>query len=132
MASSDGASAVVVASGNTTSEFSLAKWLLIGAGAIDALTLVLETLHGAGVLPDRPWVATALSIAVTLMAGLKAFGYTRSRALVKVAALQEETRRVLGEAVPLAGKYKEALSPAAKTSSSTTPPFAASKPSSST
>ncbi len=118
--------------GHQTSEYGLASWLIWIAGLLDVFAIILETLHGAGALPEKPWVATVLALSATVMAGIQGLGYQRSRTVLKVAAMQEDTRRLLGEAVPLAKRLVGTVSASRPpTVSPLTPPSVASPPSSS-
>lgn len=101
--------ASAVTPGRATSEFWLAKVLVLVAAALDVVSIVMETLHAAGVLPDKPWVVTALAVAATVMAGFKALGYTRSRTLLKLAELQPKAASGVADTAPFARATAEAV-----------------------
>lgn len=111
-----------VTPGRETSEFSLTKWIAIGAAALDIVALILETLHGAGLLPDRPWAATALAAVGTIMAVVKATGYTRSRTLQKLAELAPVAAQGAAATVPFARAVAEAVRELSSGSAPTLPP----------
>lgn len=95
--------------GRETSEFALTKWIAIGAAILDIIAVILETLHGAGFLPDKPWAATALAAVATVMAVVKATGYTRSRTLQKLAELAPVAAQGAASTVPFARAVAEAV-----------------------
>ncbi len=98
-----------VTPGRETSEFWLTKVIVVGAAILDAIALVLETLHQAGILPDKPWAATALAAVGTVMAVVKATGYTRSRTLQKLAELAPAAAAGVAAAAPFAKAVAEAV-----------------------
>lgn len=108
-APSDAAQSSIVTSGAQTSEFWLTKAIAIGAAVIDGVAVVLDSLHEAGVLPDKPWAATALAAVATIMAVVKAMGYTRSRTLLKLAEAAPAAAAGVAATVPFARATAEEL-----------------------
>lgn len=98
-----------VTSGRATSEFSLTKWLIIIAGGLDVVSILFEVLHASNVLPEKPWVITALAATATVMAGLKALGYTRSRTLLKLAELAPRAASGVADISPFARATAQAV-----------------------
>lgn len=86
--------------GRATSEFSLAKLVIILGVALDGTGLILETLGNAGL--HFGWMPPVLVVVGTLTALVAKLGYTRSRTMLKLAAMQPQAVEVGKTAVPFA------------------------------
>jgi hypothetical protein len=90
MASADPAVPVVPAPGSSTSEFKLTMLVLAIGAVLDGLSVTLEAVQSTHLVdPSVHWFNACLAVTGTLMMLVKALGYTRSRTLVKMAALAE-------------------------------------------
>ena len=84
--------------GKNTSEFSLTKWVIIIGTVLDLAGIVLEALKEQ---VHAGWFPTVLVVVGTLMALVKALGYTRSRTMLKLADLAPVIAPEVAAAIPL-------------------------------
>lgn len=106
--------------GRATSEFSLARIVMVAGAAVDGVAILLESLKTSGHFPSASWLPTALVVVGTLSVVLAQLGYTRSRTMVKLA----EAAPVAVSVPPLVvAATREALSPPPKPSPSATVPL---------
>lgn len=95
--------------GSQTSEFNIAKLLVLLGVVIDCAAVGLSTLQESGL--QFPWISFAMIVVGMLTKVLPALGYVRSRTMVKLAAQQSQAAEVIKAAVPLVQGVKEALKP---------------------
>lgn len=93
--------------GNETSEFSLTKLIVFGGLAIDVISVVLESLKNVGL--NFGWLPAVLAVCGSAMALLKGLGYTRSRTMAKLVALQPQAEEVAGKAIPFAKSLRDVI-----------------------
>lgn len=86
-------------SGVETSEFKVMSVMVLLGVALDVAGIILGAARDAGLA--NPWLPVALVIVGMATKVLAAQGYTRSRTIVKAAALQSDLAGVLKEAAPL-------------------------------
>jgi hypothetical protein len=72
-------------SGTSTTEFKLTVAAMILGVVLETVATVLHSLQDAGV--DKPWIPAVLAVIGALIQMASLFGYTKSRTVVKVAAL---------------------------------------------
>ena len=84
--------------GKNTSEFSLTKWVIIIGTVLDLAGIVLEALKEQ---VHAGWFPTVLVVVGTLMALVKALGYTRSRTMLKLADLAPVIAPEVAQVLPL-------------------------------
>ena len=90
--------------GTQTSEFRLARVVMVVGACVDGVAIVLESLKQTGLFPHASWLPVVLGGVGTLSIVLAQLGYTRSRTLVKLA-----------EAMPQAVQSAAVLPPLVKT-----------------
>jgi hypothetical protein len=71
--------------GRGTSEYGLARIVMVAGAAVDGVAILLEALKTSGHFPSASWLPTALTVVGTLAIVLAQLGYTRSRTMVKLA-----------------------------------------------
>jgi len=84
--------------GSETSEFTLAKMVLVAGVVVDVAAIALAALQDSGA--HWGWLPGAMLVVGMLTKLFGALGYTRSRTMVKVAALQPQASEVLRVSVP--------------------------------
>lgn len=105
--------------GSQTSEFKLTKWVLIAGLSLDAIGILLESLKGVA---DFGWIPSVLIVVGSLMALVKALGYTRSRTMVKLAEATPKVAVGVAELVPLAKELAAEVKSSSAPAGLPTPP----------
>jgi hypothetical protein len=75
-----------MSAGQSTSEFQLARLVIIIGAVLEGASVVLHQFQDAGI--GTGWVPMALGAAGGLLQIISLLGYTKSRTIVKVAQLQ--------------------------------------------
>ena len=88
--------------GMQTSEWRLAKVVMVIGACVDGVAILLEGLKQSGVFPASSWLPVVLGGVGTLSIVLAPLGYTRSRTMVKLAEAAPSLGASLGSTLPLA------------------------------
>jgi hypothetical protein len=70
--------------GNETSEYALAKYVMIFGAVLDAVSVLLSKLHES--FPQAQWLVVALAVVGALVTLAGFLGYNKGRVIVKTAA----------------------------------------------
>jgi hypothetical protein len=98
----------VVTPGKETSEWKFTAVAMVFGAILDGVGIALETLRDSGVIHGT-WLPVALVIVGTLLMLVSKLGYVRSRALVKMAALQGQGVTAIQASAPLVEAVVKAL-----------------------
>jgi hypothetical protein len=97
-----------VAPGSQTSEARFTAWAMVAGAVIDGVGILLEMLKESAVFSGS-WLPVALVVCGTLTMLLAKLGYTRSRTLVKLAALQPQGVKAVSELAPFVRSVREVV-----------------------
>lgn len=102
------ADTVAVTPGGQTSEAKFTAVAMVLGTVLDAAGIALGTLKDSGAISGT-WLPIAILVCGTLLMLVSKLGYTRSRTLVKLAALEAEGAKAVADVAPFVQKVVEAL-----------------------
>jgi hypothetical protein len=88
-----------IKNGRETSEFGLARLVILGGFVLDIVAILLEGLKKAGF--EFGWLPVAMATVGTLVSMAVAMGYQRNRSMVKVQALVPKVAEEVNHIRPL-------------------------------
>lgn len=80
--------------GVETSEFKLARLVIIAGLSLDVVAMVMEGMKNMGL--NFGWMPLVLTVLGTLTALVKGLGYTRSRTMLKLSTLSGQVTKEVG------------------------------------
>ncbi len=87
--------------GAQTSEFRLAKVVMVVGACVDGVAILLESLKQSGLFPYASWLPVVLGAVGTLSIVLAQLGYTKSRTMVKLAEAMPSAVAGIASVAPL-------------------------------